>query len=272
MSSNNYFPHDSNSRNSDKILPLRMSMGADGYGIYFMILERLREEPDYMSVKDYNMLAFDFRVGSDKVKSVIENFGLFSFTDDGKRFYSESFMRRMFKKDEKTIKARESAKIRWENEKEKCERNANASEIDASKEKKRKGNNIKTDKKEHADFLSKIIEAFQSSYFEILGIDYVVMSKGKERSAASKLLQEYKKKYPDAKTDEVISGLSGYFRSCCEVQDEWLRKNMSLSIIVSKFNEINNIIKNGRNNKNRSVASRSNELDSIIDRVFAAKA
>lgn len=144
MSGNSYFSHDSNARNSDKLLPLRMNMSVDGYGIYFMILERLREEPDYMSVKDYNMLAFDFRVGSDKVKSVIENFGLFSFTDDGKRFYSESFMRRMNKKDEKTVKARESANIRWENEKVKCERNANASKIDAIKEKESK---VKRNKK-----------------------------------------------------------------------------------------------------------------------------
>ena len=86
---NNYFSHDSNARNSDKIIPLRAQMGAEGYGIYFMILERLREEPTYMSVKDYNMLAFDLRVDSAKIKAVVENFGLFVFTDDGKYFYSE---------------------------------------------------------------------------------------------------------------------------------------------------------------------------------------
>lgn len=64
---NNYFSHDSNARNSDKIILLRAQMGAEGYGIYFMILERLREEPTYMSVKDYNMLAFDLRVDSAKI-------------------------------------------------------------------------------------------------------------------------------------------------------------------------------------------------------------
>lgn len=108
-----YFPHDSNARNADSLLSLRMRRGAEGYGIYFMILERLREEPDYTSVKDYNMLAFDFRVGSDKVKSVIEEFGLFHFTEDGERFYSESFLRRMQLKDEKSAKARAAAVRRW---------------------------------------------------------------------------------------------------------------------------------------------------------------
>lgn len=90
-----YFTHDSNARNSDKVINLRMRRGAEGYGVYFMLLERLREEPDYTSVKDYNMLAFDLRVDASVVKSVIEDFGLFAFTADGKRFYSESFMQRM---------------------------------------------------------------------------------------------------------------------------------------------------------------------------------
>lgn len=134
---NSYFSHDSNARNSDKLLPLRMKMGAEGYGIYFMILERLREEPNYMSVKDYNMLAFDLRVDSIKVKQVIEDFGLFVFTDNGKYFYSEGFMTRMKQKDEKSEKARASARSRWD----KFERNANAmrTQCKESKVKERKG-------------------------------------------------------------------------------------------------------------------------------------
>lgn len=108
-----YFSHDSNARNSDKLIALRMKMGAEGYGIYFMLLERLREEPDYMSIKDYNLLAFDLRVDAAKLKAVIEDFRLFSFTEDGKRFYSEGFLYRMQQKDAKSTKARESANKRW---------------------------------------------------------------------------------------------------------------------------------------------------------------
>ena len=96
----NYFSHDSNARNSDKLIRLRMKHKAAGYGVYFMILERLREEPDYMSVKDYNMIAFDLREDASLIKSVVEDFGLFVFTEDGKYFYSESFNKRMAVKDE----------------------------------------------------------------------------------------------------------------------------------------------------------------------------
>lgn len=117
---NNYFSHDSNARNSDKLLPVRMKYGAEGYGIYFMILERLREEKNYMSVKDYNMLAFDLRVDAGKLKSIVEDFGLFAFTDDGECFYSEGFNKRMEIKDEKSKKRSEAGKKgaakRWQSD------------------------------------------------------------------------------------------------------------------------------------------------------------
>lgn len=109
----NYFSHDADARNDEKIIRLRMRHGAEGYGIYFMILERLRGETDYMSVKDYNMIAFDLRVDSARVKSVVEDFGLFVFTEDGKYFYSESFLRRMELKDTVSRKRREAIARRW---------------------------------------------------------------------------------------------------------------------------------------------------------------
>jgi len=116
-----YFPHDSNARNSDKLIRLRMRHKAAGYGVYFMILERLREEPEYTSVKDYNMIAFDLREDASLIKSVVEDFGLFVFTDDGKYFYSESFKQRMEIKDEQSRKKAEAGKKglekRWGNSK-----------------------------------------------------------------------------------------------------------------------------------------------------------
>lgn len=120
IKSTNYFSHDSNARNDEKLVRLRMKQGAAGYGVYFMILERLREQADYMSAKDYNMIAFDLRVDAAIVKSVVEDFGLFTFTDDGKCFYSESFTRRMDIKDTLRRQRSEGGKIgmknRWKKE------------------------------------------------------------------------------------------------------------------------------------------------------------
>lgn len=135
-----YFPHDSNARNSDKLIRLRMRHKAAGYGVFFMILERLREEQEYMSIKDYNMIAFDLREDASLIKSVIEDFGLFVFTDDGKYFYSESFKKRMEIKDEKSKKRSDAGKKglakRWGWNNEEIANNdkndSNATEIDSN--------------------------------------------------------------------------------------------------------------------------------------------
>lgn len=115
----NYFSHDSNARNDEKLVRLRMRHGAAGYGVYFMLLERLREEKDYTSARDYNMIAYDLRVDASLVKSVVEDFGLFAFADDGKCFYSESFTRRMDMMDTLRRKRSHGGKLgmanRWKN-------------------------------------------------------------------------------------------------------------------------------------------------------------
>jgi hypothetical protein len=105
-----YFSHDSNARNDDKVITLRMKFGMEGYGVYFAILERMRDIEDYIHVKDYNVIAFDLRVSNTLVKSVVEDFGLFEFTEDDKRFYSVSFLSRMKRKDIITEKRREAGK------------------------------------------------------------------------------------------------------------------------------------------------------------------
>lgn len=112
-----YFSHDSNARNSDKLMKVRMKLGAEGYGIFFMLIERLREEEGYKSTIDYDTLAFDLRVDAEKVKQVVEDYDLFKFTEDGKYFYSDSFNERMEMMDvraqQRKSKAKKAAEARW---------------------------------------------------------------------------------------------------------------------------------------------------------------
>ena len=114
-----YFSHDSNARNSDKLIKVRMGLGAEGYGIFFMLIERLREEEGYKSTIDYNILAFDLKVDPEKIKQVVENYDLFKFTEDGKYFYSDSFNDRMEMMDLKSKKlaaaGKKGAEKRWGN-------------------------------------------------------------------------------------------------------------------------------------------------------------
>ena len=112
-----YFSHDSNARNSDKLMKVRMKLGAEGYGIFFMLIERLREEEGYKSTIDYDTLAFDLRVEPEKVKQVVENYDLFKFTEDGKYFYSDSFNERMemmdLKRKKRVEAGKKGAEKRW---------------------------------------------------------------------------------------------------------------------------------------------------------------
>ena len=105
------FSHDFNARNDEKILRLRMRYGAAGYGIYFMLIERLAEESAHVSAKDYDMLAFELREDREIIRSVVEDFGLFVFDDDN--FYSASLNARLESLDDKRSKAIEAARARW---------------------------------------------------------------------------------------------------------------------------------------------------------------
>lgn len=172
-----YFSHDSNARNSDKLLKVRMDLGAEGYAIYFMILERLREEDDYISKNDYMMIAYDLRVDEEKVKKVINDYDLFIVDDDV--FYSKSFMERMTIKDSKRLKAQKAVNERWEKEKKKKqekyerntdvlqtynERNTNSYKEKKSKEKKSKDNIYTASADAHAELKSEIQGRIWAAY------------------------------------------------------------------------------------------------------------
>lgn len=149
-----------------------MKYGAEGYGVYFMLLERLRDEKGYMSIKDYNMLAFDLRVDASILKSVIEDFGLFAFTEDGKCFYSEGFNTRMEIKDEKSKKLSEAGKKgaakRWNKEKD-SHPIATPSKSDGNKSKVNESKVNKTKEKEYSssapDGILKSFQSFQKLWY-----------------------------------------------------------------------------------------------------------
>lgn len=71
-----FFKHDYNAQCDDKLVPLRMKMGAEGYGIYWLVVERLYQAQGRLE-RDYKALSWDTRVEIDKIKSVVEDFALF---------------------------------------------------------------------------------------------------------------------------------------------------------------------------------------------------
>ena len=113
MASSSWFSHDSNARNSKKLIRLRQKLGAAGYGTYWMIVERLRDEDSYTSERDYDMISFDLRVPVDMIRSVIEDFGLFDISEDGASFSSHGLDERMEYANAKSEAGRKGAAKRW---------------------------------------------------------------------------------------------------------------------------------------------------------------
>jgi len=106
-----YFSHDSNARDDPKILQLRMEMGWEGYGLFWAIIEMLRNESDFRMRTHYKGIAFALQTHEDCIKRLINDFDLFE--TDQQYFWSESLIKRMELKEERSEKARESAKKRW---------------------------------------------------------------------------------------------------------------------------------------------------------------
>ena len=140
-----YFSHDYNARNDIKIKRLIVKHGYEGYGIFWALIEDLYQNANAMPL-DYDCIAYDFRVDSYMIESIINDFDLFEVNDD--TFGSLSVQRRLNKRNEKSRKARESAMKRWGRDakalNKKCEGNAiKESKVKESKVKDNTNTNTK---------------------------------------------------------------------------------------------------------------------------------
>ena len=117
MCKKTYFNHDCDARNDEKIVALRIRYGAEGYGVYFMLIEMLQAAPGCTLEKDYKALAVDLRVSARRIKAIVEDFGLFTPTDGGKKFYSERLIKYASEVDESYERyaeaGRKGMKARW---------------------------------------------------------------------------------------------------------------------------------------------------------------
>lgn len=129
-----YFSHDYNSRSDKELVKVIMKMGMNGIGIYWCMVEMLYEEGGYLMRTEYERIAFELRSHIDSITQLVETFKLFKYDDE--KFWSESVLNRIDKRNSKSIKARESANLRWENA------NAMRSHSDGNAIKERKENNI----------------------------------------------------------------------------------------------------------------------------------
>ena len=83
-----YFPHFCNARHDRKLKRVVKELGLEGYGIYFMLLEVLREQSDLKyPMGDIDLLADEFGTSEPKLKTVVCNYNLFTI-DESEMFFS----------------------------------------------------------------------------------------------------------------------------------------------------------------------------------------
>lgn len=110
-----YFPHFSNARNDRKIRRTIKELGLEGYAIYFMLLEVLREQRDFKyPLSDIDLLADEFGSQEPKVRVVICNYDLF-IVDKTENFFSIRMIENLQPYLERSKRAQKAATIRWKN-------------------------------------------------------------------------------------------------------------------------------------------------------------
>lgn len=118
-----YFSHDANALSDPKILSMRCDYGFESYGLYWAIIEMLRNESSYkLPLTKNTYRAIKMQTGTtidieqflnDCINEYIGESGNGLFNSDGKNFWSESLLRRMEKYESIKEKRTAAANARW---------------------------------------------------------------------------------------------------------------------------------------------------------------
>lgn len=141
-----YFSHDADARHDPKIVCMMNIFGVEGYGIYWCIIEILREEDDF-KYKINNKywaegLAGQCKTTSKKIKEFVKTCIEIELlqTDGEKYIWSDSLIKRMGKMVEIIENNKRAAKIRWKKYSKK-KGSVKHEEVKEEKEEESKGNN-----------------------------------------------------------------------------------------------------------------------------------
>lgn len=108
-----YLGLDLNLPQNIKILKVKKELGYSGFGLYVEILLKLAQSPNYeLSITDYELLAYEFRLDTKYIKSLIENYDL--FTIENFKFYCEEVKQKMFNLERKKEAGKKAGKASGE--------------------------------------------------------------------------------------------------------------------------------------------------------------
>ena len=249
-----YFSHDFNARNDPELQRVLLKLGHEGKSVYWDLVEMLYENGGFLFLSQCEVYAFALHTKPELIQSLVKDFNLFKTKGD--RFYSDSVIKRMNKRIEKSEKARRSAMQRWGVENETveeepqsepiadveqplCERIETGCEGNAIKEKesKVKESKVKKIKENKSLFFTLLKETFLELYHQKTGQDYYFSAKDAGQLAQLEKKLEHSIKTSGKTPDEQIMRDSLRVMVLSHGQ-RWIDDNLSISIINSKYNEI----------------------------------
>lgn len=281
MKRNTYIKHDSNARNDERMLALRRQYGMEGYGVYWALIEKLRESTDYKLPTDYSAIAWELHVSANVIEHIVGMNELFGV--DGDFFYSLWLNDEMKVVDEQREKRSAAGKLgmksRWGNA-ENQPSQAPQTELPLSspitppneppqppKSRPKKYSDAET------QLHSRCKEIFTAYYHQNKGTDFYWSAK--EMSAIVGILKQIKFQMAEADRDNlelVGTNFQAFIQMIFAKADDWIKANISPTLIHSKFNEIYTQLKNStRNGNKQSSANSGNARDNIefITRIAA---
>lgn len=213
-----YFPHYSNARQDRKIRRIVKELGIEGYGIFFMLLEVLRDQSDLKyPLDDIDLLADEFGTSEPKVRAVVERYDLFAF-DQEKRFFSPRLIVFLQPMLEKSQVGRISALKRWHPEL--VDRSENGSEMgthrvpNANRTKQNRTEQNKTEQNNVLFECEKVWKLYPSErrvkkQYCLKKIENAIKEMG--FSYIAQRVEEFAKLHKDRKTDPRFIQLSSTF-------------------------------------------------------------
>lgn len=239
-----WFRHDYDAADDDKTMLLIEQLGLEGYGIYWVLIEKLRGRENYkMPFSVIPSLARRYMTTPEKMKTVITQYDLFQYDEEG-FFYSVSLIKRMNAledlKQKRSLAGRLGNEKRWGSKQDDGKVIANLSQSDSIAiasyrdknridnnriEYKEKEDNKLSSKKKSFDFKSALIEI---GVDEIVANDWIAVRKTKKATQTKTAFEMIKHQIElsGASANECIS--LAVERSWAGFKAEWYKKEFPI--------------------------------------------
>jgi hypothetical protein len=269
-----YFSHDNDMRNNDKIKAVRRRFGHEGYSVWNMILEKLCHAGDFtLKYNDINieLWAGDFEADPVKLKEMIDYFlKLELLINHEGMIFSEAMIMRFNPLMDKRKRSKEKFLSQKQSTKEVSDAGnphskGKDSKVNKSKVKQSKDNNDASGEAPPESLYKRFISVYDQ--FIKLKTDCPAKIDGTQGKAAKEIIKYLQGASKD-KSDEGVVNTWNYILSNWSRLEPFKQKKLKLSEINTDLINIINELKNGAKGK-QSINSEG--LDSLFDQYVTAK-